>query len=381
MKLQEIKKEASLTTHLFSNASKKKIPLSGTFELSPVCNFSCEMCYVRKSTQEVKSHLRPMMSKEQWIQIANEAKEQGMLYLLLTGGEPLLWPDFWELYEKLVRMGFVISINTNGSLIDNQAVEQLKKNVPSRINITLYGANDETYEKLCGVKNGFHKVDNAITKLKEAGIAVKLNCSLTPKNAKDLEAMIHYAESKELVLSINTYMFPPLRRDLESCGYNCGRFTPQEAAKYDLQRIRLQFGASNYERFLRNIHKASIFPPGLESCVDQKDGKIQCRAGNASFWITWDGLVTPCGMMPKPEVDLTGRSFRQVWQELVDISQKLELSGVCKKCQNRELCHSCAAMALAETGDTAGIPKYLCEMVEELRKYAKKICETNSKKK
>ena len=128
--------EPKITSYLFSKASRLSIPLSGTFELSPVCNFSCRMCYVRKTQKEVNASERRMLTKGDWISIAEQAKEQGMLYLLLTGGEPLLWPDFWELYEELVQMGFLVSINTNGSLIDEEAVKHFQKYPPNRINIT-----------------------------------------------------------------------------------------------------------------------------------------------------------------------------------------------------------------------------------------------------
>ena len=130
MNLREVRNEAPLTSFLFSKASGMLVPLSGTFELSPVCNFSCRMCYVRKTAAEVKASARPQMTMAQWLRIAQEVREQGMLYLLLTGGEPFLWPDFWPLYEQLCRMGFLISINTNGSLIDEAAIERLKKNPP-----------------------------------------------------------------------------------------------------------------------------------------------------------------------------------------------------------------------------------------------------------
>ena len=75
------------------------------------------------------------------------AGREGMLYLLLTGGEPFLYPDFWNLYEALNRMGFVISINTNGSMIDEAVVERLRERPPMKINLTLYGAKDSTMNR------------------------------------------------------------------------------------------------------------------------------------------------------------------------------------------------------------------------------------------
>ena len=370
MDLKEVRYEAPLTHFLFSKASAGKIPISGTFELSPVCNFACRMCYVRKTAQEVTAHDRPIMTLQRWLQIAREARAQGMLYLLLTGGEPFLWPHFWELYEQLIQMGFLISINTNGSLIDEAAIERLKCNPPTRINITLYGASDETYYELCRAKDVFSRVDRAITGLKEAGILVKLNCSLTPSNACDLEKMVHYAEERGLILEANTYMFPPLRRDPAMIGQN-QRFTPEKAAWYHLKRYQLQYGEETYQSFLEKVVMGIAPPPGLDDyCIDPLDGRIRCRAGNAAFWITWDGWLTPCGMMPEPRVELTGKTFSAAWQELTQISEQLTLSGVCDKCPNQQLCHACAAMAMAETGSASGIPHYLCEMVAAMRDLA-----------
>lgn len=372
MNPKEIKVETPLTSYMYHKASGEKIPISGTFELSPVCNFNCRMCYVRKSPDEVERHDRPLMTMDRWLEIAEEARESGMLYLLLTGGEPLLWPDFWALYENLIRMGFLISINTNGSLIDRDAIERFKALPPVRINITLYGASDETYEALCRAKGMFSRVDQAIRGLQKAGILVKLNGSLTPQNAHDLEQCVQYARERELIYETNTYMFPPLRRDMQMVGRN-ERFSPEESAFYNVKSYRLQYGEEAYRNYMRNVERGFSPPPGLdESCIDPKDGKIRCRAGKASFWITWDGWMTPCGMMPEPKVDIRENSFCDAWRKLVSVSEALTLSGICAQCENRKICHSCAAMALAETGSADGIPRYLCKKVEAMKKIAEK---------
>lgn len=213
----------------------------------------------------------------------------------------------------------------------------------------------------------------AIVLLSQAGILVKLNCSLTPHNACDLERIVSYAAERDLILEVNTYMFPPLRRDPAMVGRN-DRFTPAETAHYHMERYRLQRGEEDFTRFLQNILRGIAPPPGLdEDCVDPVDGTISCRAGNASFWVTWDGWLTPCGMMPKPRIELKGKPFREAWSELTRVSAAQRLSGTCTGCQNRRICHSCAAMAMAETGSVSGIPKYLCEMVWAMRTEAARL--------
>lgn len=370
MSQQNYHSSIPLTDYIFSKASRSRIPLSGTFELSPVCNFACKMCYVRKTAKEVAESPRQIMTNKHWLQIAEEARAAGMLYLLLTGGEPLLVPEFWRLYETLIQMGFLISINTNGSLIDKNAVERLKRNPPRRVNITLYGASDAAYEALCGVKGVFHTVDQAITELQSAGIAVKLNGSLTPYNVCDLEEMVAYAEERKLILETTSYMFPPIRRDSSMVGRN-ERFTPEEAAYYRLRCYQLQNGEERYRSLLKSIERGYVPPPGLdESCEDPADGKIRCRAGKASFWITWDGWLTPCGLMSEPKVDLNTCSFGQGWEKLTKQCEMLATSGVCAHCPNQEICHTCAAMAFTETGKISGVPQYLCRMTREMKRIA-----------
>ncbi len=366
-------KLARLSDYLLNKASRRLLPLSGTFELSPVCNFACRMCYVRKTPEQVRRHHRRMVSLEQWLDIARQGREMGLLFLLLTGGEPLLWPRFWELYEALTDMGIVVSINTNASLIDEAAIARFRARPPRRVNVTLYGASDGTYEALCGAKGVFSRVAGAIDAMLAAGITVKLNCSLTPHNAADLEAMTAFARERGLRLHVTTYMFPPIRRDREAIGTN-DRFTPEDSARYRIAEMGLQSTPEQFRRYLAALAEGMAEPAGLEEgCYDPLDGKIRCRAGNASFWITWDGLLTPCGLMPEPAVDLAQKNFPQAWQELGELTGQLKLSGICARCDNRELCHPCAAIALAETGRFEGVPQYMCQTAKELRRLAREI--------
>ena len=318
--------ERPLTRFLMDKASLAKVPASGTFELTPMCNFACRMCYIRQTPAQVKAHDRPQWTLAQWLRAAEQARDRGLLYLLITGGEPLSWPDFWPLYEALSQMGFVISVNTNGSLIDEATVQKFAEMPPQRLNITLYGASNETYNRLCAAPRGFDQVDRALGLLQKHGVPVKLNCSLTPDNARDLEAMVAYAKRRELNMSVTSYMFPPVRRD-PGCHENSARFIPEEAAGYHLLTYRLQNGEEAYQRYLERLMQGTVEPPGLdESCVDPMDGKVRCRAGSAAFWISWDGWLTPCGMMPDPREDLNDTDFGGAWDRLVEQSEKIPFS-------------------------------------------------------
>ncbi len=362
--------DRSFTAYLNAVARRDKLPLSGTFELSPVCNLVCKMCYVRKTPSEVAAHARPILTLNQWKTIGDQALDSGLLFLLLTGGEPFLWPDFRALYEYLHRRGALISVNSNGSLISQEAVKWLTDHPPSRVNITLYGASDEAYQRLCGAKNVYHRVAANIDRLLQAGIQVKLNASMTPYNVDDMAGIVAFAQQRDRLLEVGTYMFPPIRRDAASVGAG-DRFTPEQAARYNLEHKRLTMEPEQYRKYLEQAARGIVPAPGLdESCVDPLDGTVKCAAGRGSFWITWDGFMLPCGMVPEPKADVVQLGFDRAWRLTVRQTEQIRLSGVCQACPDRKVCHSCMAMALAETGSHSGIPTYLCRMAESIRSEA-----------
>ena len=90
-------KYAEYVNRLFAKSAKRGIPLSGTFELTARCNLRCRMCYIHREENdgEIKTD---EFSSEEWLNIAKEAQQCGMLFLLLTGGEPFIRPDFEEIY-------------------------------------------------------------------------------------------------------------------------------------------------------------------------------------------------------------------------------------------------------------------------------------------
>lgn len=364
--MQEKYVEPQITEYLFRKATRNCIPISGTFELSPLCNFNCKMCYVHQNTEDLKKQNKHIKPAGFWINLAKEAKEQGLLYLLLTGGEPFLYPEFWKVYHELAKMGLIISINSNGSIITEEIVEKLKKCPPTRINITLYGASDETYKRLCGVKDGYTRTKRAIELLKEAGISLKLNCSLTPSNVDDLPLIISYADEQGLILEVATYMFPAVRLDENLKGKN-HRFTPEEMAQYNLETILCQRGTVYQKEYAEKMLENIVDISNANQCMDKEGGKVSCRAGRGIFWTTWEGKLTPCGMLPVPSISLEYNTFAEAWAILTDETKKIRLSAECEECPNKDICSVCAGMTYGENMSFTQKPQYLCNYVKALK--------------
>lgn len=366
---------STIRDRLWTKAAEQRVPLTAAFELLPVCNLSCKMCYVRKSMDEVNA-AGGLIRGEQWLQWAKEARGAGMLYPLITGGEPFLHPDFWQIYEGMSEMGMQVSINSNGTLITREIAERLGKNPPTRINITLYGASEESYRNLCGSGEAFYKVREAVKLLKEYNVPIKFNSSITSYNVGDIEELVKYAESVEIPLQIATYMFPPIRRDDTMIGQN-DRLSPEESA---FARVKSDFLRAEPEWFLGQTERYMRFIP-IETVLERIGGnekmpqKIQCRAGTSSAWLDWRGNMSNCGMYNSATTPLLGKTFAEAWKKVTELTAQFEYSSFCSICPNRRLCHPCVAMVYNECGALDGRPDYMCKMNEAAAKYYCKFAE------
>lgn len=354
-----------ITSYLFNKACANGTPLSGTFELTPQCNLSCKMCYVRLTKEQMKPLGRERSANE-WLEIAQTAKDNGMLYLLLTGGEPFIYPEFEYLYTSLKKMGFIISINSNATLLTNKNLELIKNNPPYRINITLYGGSAETYEKLCGNGAAFFLVTDAVKQLKEAGVNIKLNAGITEDNADDLEKIFNFAKKEDIPIQAGAYMFPAVRCEGIRKAY--GRLSAAEAGEYLARIDRLRFDDKSYNAFCKNMLAGS---ETNEEISDTCSSGFLCRAGKSNFWINWNKTMTGCGMLNEPSIDLDKTDFLQAWEQIKAYTKNAEVLSECNKCPKRNSCHVCPAIARAETGDFNAKPEYMCTLTEERLKHLK----------
>lgn len=373
----QIPVEPEITEYLHRKAAVLKTPLSCAFELTPVCNMECRMCYVRMNKRKQES-IAPLRRAKEWFDIASEAKKQGLLYVLLTGGEPFMHPEFREILSGLQQMGFVISVNTNGTLINEDNIDWLRKAPPSRFNITLYGGSDETYERLCGKPDGFTRVSHAIRLLKEAGMTVKINVSLTPYNEKDLEEIFAFCKENDLLMQATSYMFPPLRRDVTCIGQN-DRFTPEEAAYYSAKIESLLNGK---EAFLKRFEAQEM--SGLSSDLEENcstDGKTEgdcmnCRAGKCSGWVNWEGKLMMCGMIPEDDApNVFDAGFMNAWGRVIENAASVRLPVACSNCSIKNTCKPCAAMVYTESGCYSKVPEYRCQMAHAYNAEAGRLAE------
>lgn len=350
--------QESYNEFLFRKADMLKLPLMGTFELTPICNMNCEMCYIRQDSKSVsdKGGLKDLIF---WERVFDQAIEAGMLFCLLTGGEIFTYPHFRTLYDLLCRKGIHIVLNTNATLLERETVAWLAQHPPRRLNISLYGSCRDTYAKLCHNPAGFDQVVRAFELLTEYQIPFRVHGVLVPANSKDYEGIKEVCNRFRVPLQMSYYMFPPIRKE-NGCIQLKERFTPDEMAKVALNYRKDQCGGEG-ERWHRYLEEKCACFDRPENMKCYGYNKIACRSGCSAFWVNWKGQVSGCGMEDGRAYDLTQHSFREAWDRIVDDTKKIRLSERCAICQYRDICPVCASAAVCETGRIDGTPEYLCQ--------------------
>lgn len=368
-----------ITDKLWKKAAEQNVPLTGAFELLPICNLQCKMCYVRKSMEEV-NEAGGLLPAEFWLDCARQARDMGMLSPLLTGGEPFLRHDFQEIMSGMLQMGLQVSINSNGTLMDETMAAWLGKHRPTRINITLYGNSEESYERLCGNGDAYNRVRKSVELLKKYNVPIKFNTSITPQNLDDMEGMIAYSKSVESPIQVATYMFPPFRRDEEMIGYN-DRLSPEQAGYAKVEADWLQ---NDPKWFMGQVERYKRYVPVtkemLEKQRNESSMRMSCRAGRCSFWLDWQGNIGNCGMYLSSLISLKDRDFASAWKQVVKETDEIRYSPVCTNCPNTSLCHTCIAMVHNESGSPDGYPEYMCKMTAAAAKYYQEFAERLDKK-
>ena len=350
--------DASTFEHsLLQKARQKHIPVTGALELLPLCNMNCDMCYVRLSRSEMERQGR-LRTVEEWVRLAEQMQKAGTVFLLLTGGEPLLFPDFKTLYRRLRNLGMILTINTNGTLLDEAWADFFATYPPRRINITLYGADAASYDRLCHFPQGFDQTLRAVRLLRARNVDVKISCSVTKKNPQDFSRI--FALGKELGVPVHAdhYMMPAVRE--RSLPFDAQvRLNPEDAAALALQTLKLQLTSDIFRQYVHeSIHRVNnpSFPRG--------NGHISCLAGNCSFFINWQGFLFPCVMLSEISAPVFDLGFISAWEKVSAAAQKISLSSQCCQCRLQPICRTCVAAVFLETSSYRGMPGYLCRYSE-----------------
>ena len=338
---------------LLRRAAKTGVPITGSFELTPLCNLNCKMCYVRMNRTE-QERISRLQTAEAWTALAEKLRDAGTLFLLLTGGEPLLYPAFRAVYLAVRKRGMIVTVNTNGTLLNEDWAAFFAKNPPRRVNVTLYGASGETYKSLCGDETGYAKAMRGIRLLQAHGVPVKVGVSVVRQNRHDLETLFQITKERNLELEPDTYMLSA------KSGQHEARLSPEEAAAASLAATRIKLGTVGFHKYAQRTVQA------LENAVPETEAGMRCLAGRCSFAVGWRGDLRPCVMLGALSVPIEHNDVQAAWRAVREKSAALKQNEACVVCKLRPLCRACPASSLREGGAFGTVPPYVCAYTKAL---------------
>ena len=350
---KQVQTYKSLSRYLDYKAREKGVPICGQFELTPLCNFSCRMCYVHLNADQLAG--QEVMSPARWKELMRQAWEAGMMHVTLTGGECLAYPGFEDIYLYLQSLGCDVSILTNGYLLDERRIEFFRQRMPAMIQITLYGWNDDVYERVTG-QRAFTTVSANARKAVEAGLPVSLSITPSKYLGDDVLETVRVAASITKAYSVNGSIFFPREET--------GRSLQRDDSDAD-QYVRIYRLMNELEgRETKEIDPAKL--PAAGGNAHECDGcGLRCGGGRSGFVMNWKGTLMPCNRLDCIHAYPLKDGFKEAWAKVNREANSWPRVPECENCAYRAVCNHCAANVLkyAEPGKQ---PVELCEFTKYL---------------
>ena len=360
------REESSLT----ARAERDHIPLVGMIELTAKCNFNCKMCYVHMSETEITASNAKELTAQQWLHIAEQAVEAGTLNLTLSGGEPLVRDDFEEIYTGLVMMGLRVSINTNASLLATKYERLFSKYPPTEILVTLYGADSETYSRVCGNSAGFDNVIKGLEFASALPTRLGIRATLIKQNKGQLKRLRDIAYSFKKDLDINPFINTPLpgvSTNVEDCRLDAAEIVDVLEENNALIAELYKNNAQSKPALSGSFDGIELDKLGVRTQgFDIYPGILKCQASKSMYQIKWDGKMYPCVSFLSPYTSPLEEGFKEAWDRLPGLLKDLRRPKKCFTCEYSDRCVICPARAQAETGSFDEAPENICDFVKEI---------------
>ena len=326
---------------LMARAKQERFPVSASFEVTSRCNQRCLHCYLGASEGNGPKEL----DTAQACSIVDKIAQAGCLILLITGGEPMLRPDFGELYRHAKERGLAVRVFTNGTRVDDDVVQLFRNYPPLEVEITLYGSTPEMSQAVTGSDTGYARCQEGIQRLLDHGVRVKLKTVVLHQNHTGLPAMKAQAERLGVPFRFDPVIFPTLEGDQ---GPLACRLSPAAAV------------LAETESSTRSSEPPRVPPP---LAPDARENLFACGAGRTSFAVDSAGVMTPCLLMRGIKYDLVRGAFDEGWSQMEAVCRmKANADSPCHTCSNVAFCHRCPAIFERETGCMGQPPDWVCDL-------------------
>jgi radical SAM protein with 4Fe4S-binding SPASM domain len=337
----------------------QRAPLEVSIEVTRRCPLACQHCYNNLPMSDNAARMQELNFDEH-CRLLDELLAAGCLWVLYTGGEIFARKDFLEIYTEAKRRGFLVTLFTNGTLINERIADYLAGWRPFAIEITLYGASRETYEALTQVPGSYDRCMRGVRLLLERNLPLKLKTVPTTINRHEVFQMKTMAEREFGV----EFKFDPLINPRIDCSQSplAVRLTPEQA-------VALDFSDAQRKEDYRKLAARDLATP-VETGYRRKQ-KYSCGGGFHGCAIDPYGQMSICVISHQQGYDIRKGSFREGWEgPLRQIREQMRTRPtICDRCQIQSLCSMCPATGELENGDPESPVEFLCQ-VAHLRAYA-----------
>jgi radical SAM protein with 4Fe4S-binding SPASM domain len=346
-------------------AKEKRVPISGMLELTSRCNLRCVHCYL--GDQDAQHRRREEeMDTSRIFALIDELAEAGCLFLTITGGDPMMRRDFSEIYTHARKRGMIVTVFCDGILVNDRIIDLFKTYPPRLVEISLYGATEETYESVTRVKGSYSKALKGIQRLKDEGVRVGLKTVLLSLNVHEYNDMKAMADNWGMGWRFDGAVFPCLHTgDRTPTDY---RVAPEEVVKLEFNdEMTRTAWMKNYD-----YHKQGI----------KADKRLfTCGAGQSTFYIDPFGQVSPCLLTSYRQKPLEGSSFTERWNSDLAEIRTLTQDENEAELNNHHACSTCPAFNHLDTGSETSCSPYQKALTKERERAIVNLLNSKAQKK
>ncbi|MDI6755328.1 MAG: heme b synthase [Thermodesulfobacteriota bacterium] len=324
------------------------------WEVTRSCNLNCRHCRAAAERGPYPGEL----STEESLKLIDEIVSFSTPVVILTGGEPLLREDIYEIASYGTRRGLRMVIAPNGTLLDGPKAERLQACGIKRVSISLDGATPESHDSFRQVEGAFAGALTGIECLKGAGLEFQINTTVTQKNYPELPAILELAARLGAVAHHIFLLVPTGRgKDLAEETIQAEEYEKILHWFYEQrEKFPLQLKATcapHYYRILRqrSREEGKAFTPQSHGLDAMTRG---CLGGIGFCFISHRGDIQPCGYLEVISGSLRKQTLREIW-ELSPVFKRLRdfssYKGRCGRCEYIRVCGGCRARAFEKEGD------------------------------
>jgi heme b synthase len=329
------------------------------WETTAGCNLRCIHCRrIDVSDKLVPEDLTTAESK----QLIDQIMAFSNPILILSGGEPLIRPDIFEIAEYAVAKGLRVALATNGTLIDGPMAQRIVEAGIRRVAVSLDGATAETHDTFRALPGSFAQALEGIRHLRARGMSVQINTTVARHNIDELPQILDLALSLGAD-ALHIFLLVPVGCGLEIADEQM--ISPSQYEEvlnwfYDRdQEGRLELKATCAPHYFRIVRQRTATQKREQDAGPAASSDLYamtkgCLAGTGVCFVSHKGEVFPCGYLPLPAGNIREQPLQQIWQDAPIFKELRDpelLEGKCGRCQFKRICGGCRARAYGTSGN------------------------------